>query len=310
MKKCLFILLYYCTFGQINAQTNNRLHYFINKKDSLVGVKDSKDNIIIPANYPNFRYDNLEKVPDNELLIVMEKGSGTRGKPAWSAGDAFDRNGNFLFHPLSYDNGPDYLSEGTIRCVENDKVGFVNREGKIIIKPKWDWASEFNYGYAFVCNGCYFDFSKDSEHPDLAFYPEHEAYYIDKNGIKTDSLHTPIDTILDYKSYGGGYYPYPFKYDAKEQKIVDSFNNKLVLKQIKKIAFRIYGIPGTSPIRFEIVNKPTLSFPYYELQGYSNQSNQNDLIFLVDKKGNWFNYARSYKKMNFRKWLRLKKYPF
>lgn len=309
MKYYLFIVICFCIGSNYVcfSQTNHHLYYFIHKKDSLVGVKDDKGNIIISPIYLNLRFEDNEKIPDNATLIIMEKYSGTKGKPARSAGDAFDRNGNFLFHPLNYDNGPDYFSEGLARCVENDKVGFVNRKGKTTIKPQWDWSGGFNYGYAFVCNGCYFDYSKDSEHPDLAFRPNHESYYIDRNGIKTDSLKINIDSILDYKAFQGSYYPYPFKYDAKEQNIVDSFNNKRVLKHIAKGSYQV-DANDVGSIRFEITNRPDPEFPYYEVQGYKNQYNEDDLIFLVDKAGNWFHYDSWRNEiMNFNKWLSRKR---
>lgn len=289
------------------AQRKEHLYYSINKKDSLVGVKDHNDKIIIPPDYLNLRYDDREKIADNVSLIVMERFSGIKGKPAESAGDAFDRNGKLLFHPLRYDNGPDYESEGTIRCVENGKVGFVNREGKIIIEPQWDWAAAFNYGYAIVCNGCYFDFTKDAEHPEMAFYPKHETYYIDKTGLKINALLFPTDSAGDYPVTDSSFLPYPFKYNAFEQSIVDSFNKLKVLKNI--VSSNSGCTVQNHLVRFELTERPTLTFPFYVIKGFERRNKSiifsNDNTFLIDTKGNWFYYdILSGKKTKFNKWFK------
>ena len=54
----------------------------------------------------------------------------------------------------SFDNWADSFSGGLVRTVVNEKYGFANRKGKIVIAPKYDWASPFERGYAEVCMGC------------------------------------------------------------------------------------------------------------------------------------------------------------
>jgi hypothetical protein len=65
-----------------------------------------------------------------------------------------------------YDNGADYFVEGLRRFVKNGKIGFVDRNGKVIIEPKHDFVDYFNYGYASFCDGC--DWEKtDDEHKSI-----------------------------------------------------------------------------------------------------------------------------------------------
>lgn len=290
MKPFFFLTILSFAFLQASAQKKNSLFYFINKKDSLIGVKDSRGNLVIPAIYENYSgIPDHEKIPDSDNVIVMTRFESFKGKPASIAGDAFDRKGTLLHHPLMYDMGSDYYAEGFRRCVENGKVGFANEEGKIVIEPQWDWADPFNYGYSEVCNGCYFDRSKDSEHPPLAYSPDAEGYYIDKAGVKTTD--------------SGKYLTYPLKYNTYEQQIIDSFYK---IKAITQIATAHYYNNSKLPtIRFEITVKPLPKYPFYQIQGYKNFSADDELIFIIDKRGNWFHYEPfGDQKTILKKWLK------
>jgi hypothetical protein len=55
---------------------------------------------------------------------------------------------------LIFDNGPDYVVEGLARTVRNGKVGFVNTSLDVVVAPVWDFASPFRDGFAEVCMGC------------------------------------------------------------------------------------------------------------------------------------------------------------
>jgi hypothetical protein len=64
----------------------------------------------------------------------------------------------------TYDNGADDFSEGLVRIVRNGKVGFADRQGKIVIPPVYDWAWPFDHGAALACNGCREKCAGDCEH--------------------------------------------------------------------------------------------------------------------------------------------------
>ena len=66
---------------------------------------------------------------------------------------AIDRNEKELFVVLSTDNGPDYIKDGMFRIKINNKIGFANMQGNIIIKPIYDFALPFENGYAKVNSG-------------------------------------------------------------------------------------------------------------------------------------------------------------
>lgn len=66
-----------------------------------------------------------------------------------------NRKGERIFEVYMYDNGPDYISEGLFRIKKNGKIGFANENGKIIIEPQFECASNFQNGIASVTYDCY-----------------------------------------------------------------------------------------------------------------------------------------------------------
>jgi len=66
-----------------------------------------------------------------------------------------NRKGNVVVSGVaSFDNWADEFSDGLVRIVVSNKYGFADREGRIIIKPTYDWASPFQHGSTDVCNEC------------------------------------------------------------------------------------------------------------------------------------------------------------
>lgn len=55
---------------------------------------------------------------------------------------------------INYDNGPDYFQEGLARTSWEGKIGFFNKQLKIVIPPSFDFAFPFQSGFSLVCNGC------------------------------------------------------------------------------------------------------------------------------------------------------------
>ena len=62
--------------------------------------------------------------------------------------------GNVVIRPFIYDNGPDYFSEGLARFTRDDKFGFFDDTGQIIIEPQFDFAFPFSGGLSAICMGC------------------------------------------------------------------------------------------------------------------------------------------------------------
>lgn len=62
--------------------------------------------------------------------------------------------GNVVIRPFIYDNGPDYFSEGFARFTSDDKFGFFDETGQIIIEPQFDFVFPFSEGLSAICMGC------------------------------------------------------------------------------------------------------------------------------------------------------------
>ena len=67
-----------------------------------------------------------------------------------------------VVHTYFFDNGADYFHDGLARVIKKGKIGFIDENLKVVIKPKYDFATPFKNGKARVCNGC--REKKDGEH--------------------------------------------------------------------------------------------------------------------------------------------------
>lgn len=92
-----------------------------------------------------------------------------------------DRTGKHIYKFYRYDNGPDYLSEGTYRIVKNDKIGFIDSAtAKILIEPKFDCAFPFENGKAKVSFKC--KTVKSFPGDEHSTWVSDDWFYIDKTG--------------------------------------------------------------------------------------------------------------------------------
>ncbi|QIY89565.1 WG repeat-containing protein [Chryseobacterium gallinarum] len=287
------------------SQEKDVLKYFISK-DNLVGVKNKKGEIIIPAQFINLtgvKNGELVKSVNNTIFIDSSLANKSEvEKNAW--GVVFDEKGKLLYQPYSYDNGADYFSEGVRRFVKNGKIGFVDRNAKTVIEPEHDFVSPFNYGYASFCDGC--DWEKTND--------EHKAIVGGKWGV----MNTRGQTVQPLAKQSGEdieidgkYYPYPFSYSGKEKNILQFFE-----KQNKKLSDIYYvNVYNTfsddeKKLFFEIVERPKENFPYYQVNTYDYRKKDLGTLyrfkFLVSEDGKTFYAIEDFneKKVPFENWLK------
>ena len=122
MRKIILILI--LLIGKL-AFTQEKLYYFYTSDSTLVGVKNEKGKIIIPAQFSGFKIYDTEN-PINEPTIEFWGTSFKNKKydkdnPRIEAGEVYDRNGKFLYYPQWFDNGNDIWEEGLRRYVEKKK---------------------------------------------------------------------------------------------------------------------------------------------------------------------------------------------
>ncbi|WP_262989838.1 WG repeat-containing protein [Chryseobacterium gilvum] len=282
------------------SQGKEVLKYFISK-DSLIGVENQDGKIIIPAQFNVFSdLMDGEIIKEQTIYFDGTKENEAEEKNVW--GYVYDRNGNFLYRPFAYDNGADYFSEGVRRFVKHGKVGFVDRNGTIVIKPEHDFVSLFNYGYAAFCDGCDWEKTED----------EHKAIVGGTWSVMNfkGEVVKPISKSENTVEINGQYYPYPFKYNEKEKNILLFFE-----KQNKKLS-DIYYVnvynklsENQKKLFFEIVERPKGNFSYYQINTYDYRKVEAGLFhrfkFLVSEDGKTVE-AMDYdnKKVSFEKWLR------
>ncbi len=261
-----------------------------------IGVKDKNGKIIIPAEFLNYSGIEDGTVVEDNLLSFISCPKNIQRDPQ-TFGCVFDRKGNYLYQTFLYDNGADFRVEGYQRMVKNGKVGYANREGEIVIQPQFDFASPFNYGYARVCNGCYWEHI-DKEHKIVV---GGKWWTINKQGEKVAPLTKQTQT--NEVNIDDHYYPYPFSYSKKEQKILQFFRRQMkLLADIHYV--NVYPLAKPKVLYFEIVERPSKHFPFYSVYAYDNRKQPIDDKFLVSEDGKSFFYvAYDGEKTPFADWL-------
>ncbi len=145
MKNTIFLLLFIFSFVA-HAQDDNTL-FKINLSPELkpytTGYMNSAGDTIIPIGKYKYCFTQVFK----EIAVV-----GLKEKPGFYA---INRDENVLFEVHEYDNGPDIIKDGLFRIILNNKVGYSNTKGEIVIKPHFDAALPLKKGYAPVCIGGY-----------------------------------------------------------------------------------------------------------------------------------------------------------
>lgn len=118
------------------------IYYYPNFEDvdATLGYVDSSGKVVIPAGkYPYIFTAEFDKI----AFVLLKDRKGVY---------AIDRNEKILFQVCSYEIGPDIISNGLFRIIENGKIGFANMNGEIVIKPRFQFVYPFQEnGFAIFC---------------------------------------------------------------------------------------------------------------------------------------------------------------
>jgi hypothetical protein len=107
----------------------------------LYGFKNLQGKITVPARYTQVQTDTFRTI-----ALVLEKDE-------WIA---VNRNLKTVFHPFLIDNGPDGFPGGLIRITEENKAGFGDCNGRVVIPPRYDFVLPFAGDFAaFYSGGAY-----------------------------------------------------------------------------------------------------------------------------------------------------------
>lgn len=150
MKHFLFITLLLIFSNVVSGQAKFRIkavegknwkstYYIVDEKGKAIKELDTA-KYIISMNSDDYKY---------FAVFFMKNEQG------WKA---IDINENILFEVYNTSFGeptPDELVENKIRIIDsNNKIGFANEKGKIIITPRFEIASSFYKGKAIIGESC------------------------------------------------------------------------------------------------------------------------------------------------------------
>lgn len=188
LKKVLFLLFITPCFAKVSGK-KEPLFIYQDRQTQYCGFKNQSGKVVIPASYGCFYEVSLRGRP----LFVEPKEDlafNTSALPNMVAVYKdqswwwIDSTGKILFESFLFDNGPDYFHQGLSRIIEKNKFGFIDQNGRVIIKPQYDFASPFflitsekdiDYdaaegmenrgGYAFVSQGCWRSYPPNTKFP-------------------------------------------------------------------------------------------------------------------------------------------------
>ncbi|NOQ72335.1 MAG: hypothetical protein GQ574_10065 [Crocinitomix sp.] len=146
------------------------LYRFCNE-DHECGYVDYLDDTVIPIGaYQVVRTDTFKN-----FAIVMNQEYDWIG---------IDKAENELFEIFVFEQGPDYVKDGLFRIVADDKIGYANELGEIVIPPIYSCAWPFENGVAEVAFNC-IQVQSDPEHWS---WNSDEWFYIDKSGKRLPGI--------------------------------------------------------------------------------------------------------------------------
>lgn len=119
--------------------------------EEACGYVNEKNEEVIPVG----KYQRLYSTVFDKIAFVSIKGK--------TGIYAINRSEEVLFRVQTLDNGPDVVSEGLFRIIQDGKIGFADMTGKVVIEPKFhfvfpfqkDGTAVFNEGGTLVREGDY-----------------------------------------------------------------------------------------------------------------------------------------------------------
>ncbi len=169
MKNIVIIALIITLYATCNNHKKPQDDYLILKYDEnyeKMWYQDKKGNIVIEHDKYIYLFTDTFKT----MAIVITKENKCI---------AINRQLEQLFEVYIMDNGPDYVSEGLFRIVKDDKIGFADETGKIVIEPQYKCAFAFEDGKAQVAFEC-----TTTMMGEYGIWNSDQWFFIDKNGNK------------------------------------------------------------------------------------------------------------------------------
>ncbi|MBK8807126.1 MAG: hypothetical protein IPO21_10970 [Bacteroidales bacterium] len=175
--KFLFIIFFVITVSS-TAQSKDYWRTFYNSDESLLGFKDLKDSVIFDTIFTVF---STAKKVEN-IVAVIEK-TGDTSYLAYHI--TRDKRRIGIDSVYFYDNAADCENEGFIRFhnKKTDKLGLLNRHGKVVVPAEYDYLSISMNGYLVALKGAEKVYDKEHKHSGCNHYQMvgGTTYLIDTN---------------------------------------------------------------------------------------------------------------------------------
>jgi hypothetical protein len=145
---CLILLMNGWSFLYAQDNVWHRISTSVELEPFTTGYMNATGDTVIPVGkYVYCNSETFDKIAFVTLKDPHSHGAMVHGNVA------INREGKVLFEVVFSDTKPDAVCDGLFRIKKNEKIGFANMQGEIIIKPQYDEASPFFDGYAAVCFG-------------------------------------------------------------------------------------------------------------------------------------------------------------
>ena len=150
---------------------NEYLIRIVDTENDRYGYTNFNGDTVVPLGKYSICFTDTFKT--YAIVSFPEKGSGFV---------CIDRDENIKYQVFSFDNGPDYISDGFFRIIENNKIGYADfMTGEIVIEPQFSCAFPFKDGVAKVTNSC-----EEKAVGEYSEWISDDWFYIDKSGKKVE----------------------------------------------------------------------------------------------------------------------------
>lgn len=128
--------------SELPDEKERDLTLFEAPQTKLIGYKNKKGKIVIEP-----QFEQAHPFTKTGIAAVYKGGKD------WYT---IDKSGQILFKNYFFDNGPDYYVSGLTRFVDKGKIGFADKNGKIVIPATFDFALAFSFSepITIVSQGC------------------------------------------------------------------------------------------------------------------------------------------------------------
>lgn len=156
--------------------------------EELYGFKDASGHITIPAKYTFSFTDTMYAI----AFVIKDYRCV-----------CINRDEETILKPFIFDNGPDYVSEGLFRFVENNKMGFADMNGNKVIPAAFDFVSPFRDGLSEYTLGGKKIYEAGGEY--WTWEGGYETGYINKEELKFKKVSDLKNNRRDARTIDGKY---------------------------------------------------------------------------------------------------------